>query len=78
MTFDAATDSVTVQTPDGEPVATLAPARAGVDGGGDRLVSEPGLDVGERHPAGDQPRDVGVPQVVEPERGNAECAEAGH
>ena len=41
-------------------------------------MSESGLDVGERHPAGDQPRDVGVSQVVEPEGGNAPFAEVGH
>jgi len=32
MIFDAATDSVTVQTLDGEPVETLAPARAAFKG----------------------------------------------
>ena len=32
MVFDAATDSVTMQTLGGEPVATLAPARAGFKG----------------------------------------------
>ena len=32
MVFDAATDSVTIQTLGGEPVATLAPARAGFKG----------------------------------------------
>jgi hypothetical protein len=32
MVFDAGTDSVTMQTPDGEPVETLAPARAGFRG----------------------------------------------
>jgi hypothetical protein len=32
MVFDAATDSVTMQTLDGEPVETLAPARAGFKG----------------------------------------------
>ncbi|MET8421218.1 hypothetical protein ACWD7C_40415 [Streptomyces sp. NPDC005134] len=32
MVFDAAADSVTVQTLDGEPVETLAPARAGFKG----------------------------------------------
>ncbi len=32
MVFDAATDSVTMQTLDGEPIETLAPARAGFKG----------------------------------------------
>src|SRR5918995_1576872 len=40
----------------------------GVDRCGDRLVAEPGLDVWQRSPAGDQPRDMGVPQIMEPER----------
>lgn len=32
MVFDASTDGVTTQTPDGEPIETLAPARAGFKG----------------------------------------------
>jgi hypothetical protein len=43
----------------------------GVDRGRDRLVPESGLDVWQWRAAGDQPRDMGVPQIVEPERGYA-------
>jgi hypothetical protein len=40
----------------------------GVDCRGDRLVTKPGLDVGQRRTADNQPRDMGLPQIVEPER----------
>jgi hypothetical protein len=40
----------------------------GVDGRRDRLVAETRLDVRKRQAVGDQPRDVRVPQIVNPER----------
>ena len=58
-----------------DPGDQLVPSRqqvaVGVDGRGDRLVAQSCLDVRQRGAAGDEPGDVGVAEVVEPERRDA-------
>ncbi len=48
----------------------------GVDRGGDGLVTESCLDVRQRSPSGDQPGDVGMTEIVKPERRDPSAASA--
>lgn len=50
----------------------------GVDRGGYRLVAEPGLDMRQRRSAGDEPRHVRVPEVMEAERRHTQLLDHAH